>query len=86
MLAKVIYSPTDYLDGMPPRSKVFGYGNPVGNPLTSHMHCLTACVYHIFLRGWFLIIGNLGLCRSFTGNLGLLFPKKSVTSVGVDNV
>ena len=46
-----------------------------------HRMCLP-----LFLRGWLLIIGNLGLLLVFTGNLGLILPKKSVTSVGVDNV
>ena len=51
------------------RSKVSGLGILFGNPLKSHTHYLTACVYH-FLRGWLLNIGNLGLCWFLPATLG----------------
>ena len=38
------------LDGMPPRSKVFWYGNRISNPLTSQVYFTAAYVYH-FLCG-----------------------------------
>ena len=50
-------------------SKVSGLGILFNNPLKSHTHCLTACVYH-FLCGWLLIIGNLGLCWFLPATLG----------------
>ena len=43
----------------------------------------SACAYH-FVSGWLLIIGNLSSV-GFTGNLGQLFPKTPVISVGVDS-
>ena len=64
---------------------MFETGNPF-REFAEVTHTLPpACVYHS-CSGWLLIIGNLRLCRFLTGNLGLLFPTKLVTSVGVDNV
>ena len=45
------------------------------NPLKLHTHCLPR-VWATPVVADFLIIGNLGLCRFFTGNLGLLFPNE----------
>ena len=54
-----------------PRSEVFGYGDPVGNPLKSHTHFPTAYVYHLFT--WLISdYWQPGALLVFTGTLVLL--------------
>ena len=65
------------LDGMPPRSKVFGYVDSIDNPLTSDTHCLTACVYH-FITWLVSDYQQPGEMLFLTSIQMLLFPKKSV--------
>ena len=58
-------------EGVHTTRRYSGLGILFENPLKSHTHCLTACVYH-FSSGWLLIIGNLGLCRFLPATLAVI--------------
>ena len=71
--------------GVARHSKVSGLGILFGDPLKLHTHYLTACVYHS--STWLVYdYWRPGALFDCYRHLGLLFPKKSVISVGVDNV
>jgi len=65
--------------------RVFGSGNPFRES-AEVTHALPHRMWVPLLKWLASDYWQPGALLVFTGNLGLLFPKKSVISVGVDNV